>query len=474
MEYLICLFLGVFGFSYLIFFRYFRVRNRPPLPPGSMGWPLVGETLELQRLNRSGKPDEFLNRRVRKHNKDIFKTSILGEKTVLICGAAGNKFVFTSEKSLVLTWWPDSLKKLFGTSFFTAPYDEAVRTRKLVTAFLQQEVMHQLVERFDMTCKKCIQRDWIGKSKVMAFSLIKDYAFSLACEMFTSMDDSKWETKMLEEFNILLKGVFQLPIYFPGTRHYKAVNSAKVIQYELIKVIEKKRTMRHSEGRTEKDLISYLIDAQDENGKPLSDIEIADNVILLMDSGHDTSSSVMMMLMKYLAESPECYHKVVQEQREIAMQKKPGELLNKEDIQKMKYSWNVIREVLRLSPPIQGTFRKAKVDFTYAGYFIPKGWMVGWVTTSAHKVADYFSDPENFDPMRFDRDLLVPHTFVPFGGGPRMCPGKEFARVEILVFLHNLVREFRWELEFPDEMISVDPMPTSSKGLPVYLYPLNN
>ncbi|KAL5702267.1 beta-amyrin 28-monooxygenase [Ranunculus cassubicifolius] len=438
MEYLLYFILGISGFTYLVFLRFFKPQNRPPLPPGSMGWPLIGETLDLLRGNRAGKPDEFFNTRRRKYNNNIFKTSVIGEKTIILFGAAGNKFLFTSEKTLVLTWWPDSLKKLFGTSFFTAPYDEAIQTRKMVMTFLQTEVMHQMVKRFDRTCKKCLQRDWTGKSKVMAFSLIKNYAFSLACDMFTSVNNFEWETMMLKEFNILLKGVYEFPVYFPGTRHYNAVNSANFIRRELIKVIEGKRSVRDSEGSVEKDLVSYLIDARDEKGNLLSDVEIADNVILLMDSGHDTSSAAMMMLMKYLAESPHCYQQVLKEQKEIAMQKEPGELLNKDDIQKMKYSWNL--------------------------------W---WNAANTHRSADYFPNPDKFDPMRFDRDTLTPYAYVPFGGGPRMCPGQEFAKVELLVFLHNIVCNFKWELEFPDELIFVDPMPTPSKGLPVYLYPLS-
>ncbi|GMQ03091.1 hypothetical protein CsSME_00049034 [Camellia sinensis var. sinensis] len=151
-------------------------------------------------------------------------------------------------------------------------------------------------------------------------------------------------------------------------------------------------------------------------------------------------------------------------------------------------------EVLRLAPPVQGAFRDVLTDFIYEGFYIPKGWKVHyllhkliitsstfnyshflfviyWSTHSTHKNSEYFLEPYKFDPSRFDGRGPVPYTFVPFEGGPKMCPGKEYARLEILVFMHNLVKRFKWGKLIPDEKIVVNPMPVSKKSLPIQLFP---
>ncbi|RWR85114.1 dammarenediol 12-hydroxylase-like protein [Cinnamomum micranthum f. kanehirae] len=78
------------------------------LPPGSFGWPTIGEFMDLQRTNRSGKPYEFTTERMERYNKHIFKTSLFGEKIAVLCGPAANKLLFTSETKLVQTFWPPS------------------------------------------------------------------------------------------------------------------------------------------------------------------------------------------------------------------------------------------------------------------------------------------------------------------------------------------------------------------------------
>ncbi|XP_047333617.1 beta-amyrin 16-beta-monooxygenase [Impatiens glandulifera] len=137
----------------------------------------------------------------------------------------------------------------------------------------------------------------------------------------------------------------------------------------------------------------------------------------------------------------------------------------------MKYSWSFVCEVLRLMPPSLGAFREAITDFNYGGYFIPKGWKLHWMAHITHKNPDHFPDPEKFDPSRFEGDGPAPYTYVPFGAGPRMCPGNEYARLVLLVFIHRMVINFSWEKLISNEKIVSDPVPRFTKGFPIRLHP---
>ncbi|CAL5411321.1 unnamed protein product [Camellia sinensis] len=187
--------------------------------------------------------------------------------------------------------------------------------------------------------------------------------------------------------------------------------------------------------------------------------DIADKILGLLIAGHGTASSTCASIVMFLAELPHVYQRVYEEQMEIAKSKAPGELLNWDDIKKMKYSWNVACEVMRLAPPLQGAFREAVTDFMYNDFSIPKG------------CKKFFFEPHKFDPSRFEGSEPVPCTYVPFGRGPRMCPGKEYARLKILVFMYNLVKRFKWEKVIPNEKIVFDPMPNPEKGLLIRLFP---
>uniref|UniRef100_A0A1W7HBT7 Cytochrome P450 n=1 Tax=Scoparia dulcis TaxID=107240 RepID=A0A1W7HBT7_SCODU len=450
-----------------------QTKTKINLPRGRTGWPVLGETLEFLSMGRNGTPEKFFKDRMTKYSPHIFRTSLLGEKTAVLCGPAGNKFLFSNENKLVTSWWPRNVEKIFPTSLQTSTKEESIKMRKLLPGFLKPDSLQKYVPIMDSIARKHLNSSkWDpNNGEITVLPLAKQYTFAVACKLFLSIDDPKHIAKFEKPFHVLVAGVLSIPINFPGTSFNRAIKAANLIRKELLEIIRKRKVLlMERRSMPDQDILAHMLTTTDENGQFMTELDIADKIIGLLIGGHDTASAAITFIMKYLAELPEVYHKVLEEQRGVADGKPEDEMLNWDDLQKMRYSWNVASEVMRLAPPLQGNFREAITDFTYAGFSVPKGWKLYWTANSTHKNPEYFPEPEKFDPTRFDENGPIPYTYVPFGGGPRMCPGKEYARLEILAFMYNVVRKFKWEKVIPDEKIVVDPMPMPANGLPIRLH----
>ncbi|XVE80740.1 hypothetical protein DITRI_Ditri15bG0004600 [Diplodiscus trichospermus] len=440
------------------------------LPPGKTGLPFIGESLEFLTTGRKGHPEKFIYDRMAKYSSQVFRTSILGEPaTAVFCGAAGNKFLFSNENKLVTTWYPNYVKKIFPSSMQFI--DGSNKMRKMLPNFLKAEALQRYVGMMDTIAQKHFETGWEGRQEVTVFPLAKDYTLWVGCKVFLSIEDPKHVALFTDPFNLLSSGITSSPIDLPGTPFNRAIKASNLIKKELIAIVKQRKIdLAEKKASPTSDLLSHMLLTTNENGQFRNELDIADTILGLLFGGR-SASAVITFIVKYLAELPEIYHKVLTEQIEIAKLKAPGELLNWKDIQNMRYSWNVACEVMRLAPPGQGAFREALKEFNYAGFTIPKGWKLYWNVNSTHRIAEYFPEPEKFDPSRFEGKGPPPYTFVPFGGGPRMCPGKGFARLEILVFMHNIVKRYKWEKLLPDEKIIVELMSMPAKGLPVRLLP---
>ncbi|KAH7849773.1 hypothetical protein Vadar_022766 [Vaccinium darrowii] len=472
---LLCLFLLLVFLSFHFLISSSTPKKLKNLPPGQTGLPIIGETIQYLADGWKGHPEKFIFDRISKYSSYIYKTNLMREPTVVFCGATAHKFLFSNENKLVQSWWPSSVDKIFPSSNQTSSKEEAIKMRKMLPNFFKPEALQRYIGIMDTIAQRHFAAEWENKDQVVVFPLSKRFTFWLACRIFLSMDDTKDVDKFLERFNLLAEGLLSLPVDLPGTPFNRAIKASNYIRKDLAGVIKRRKVdLAEKKATPTQDILSHMLLTADEDGKYMKESDIADKILGLLVGGHDTASSACAFIVKYLAELPEIYHGVYQEQMEISKSKAPGEFLNWDDIQKMKYSWNVACEVLRLAPPLQGAFRDVLKDFMYEGFSIPKGWKIYWSAHSTHKNAAYFPEPYKFKPSRFEGTGPAPYTFVPFGGGPRMCPGKEYARLEILVFMHHLVKRFRWEKLIPDEKIVVNPMPVPEKGLPIRLFPYNN
>ncbi|KAL6192266.1 hypothetical protein ACLB2K_038651 [Fragaria x ananassa] len=478
LNFYLTLLLGFVSFiTFSLFFLFYRHRSQftgNNLPPGKVGYPVIGESYEFLSTGWKGHPEKFIFDRMNKFSSEVFKTSLFGEKACIFAGAACNKFLFSNENKLVTAWWPSSVNKVFPSSVEdnSSAKEEAKKMRKMLPNFMNPQALQRYIGIMDTIAQRHFALGWENKKEVVIYPLAKNYTFWLAARLFVSVEDPEDVDRLGDPFQLLASGLLSMPIDLPGTAFNKAIKASNWIRGELYKII-KQRKIDLAEGKASptQDILSHMLLLSDEEGAHMKEMDIADKILGLLIGGHDTASATCTFIVKYLGELPHIYDAVYKEQMEIADSKPPGELLNWDDLQKMKYSWNVAQEVLRVAPPLQGAFREALQDFVFNGFTIPKGWKLYWSANSTHKNAAVFPEPYKFDPTRFEGNGPAPYTFVPFGGGPRMCPGKEYARLEILVFMHNLVRRFKWEAVIPDEKVVIDPMPMPEKGLPVRLFP---
>nr|XP_043626194.1 beta-amyrin 6-beta-monooxygenase-like [Erigeron canadensis] len=456
-------------FFFLLFFLK-RTTSEANTPPGSRGWPIVGENIYLGFLG----PPKFIEKRMKRFNPDVFQTSLLGEKMAFFCGPQGNKFVFTNENKLLMSWWPKSVTKVL---LFTEVIDEnqkvvAPLLANSVHEILKPEALKKYISKMDSMARQHMKTDWAPYREVKAHPLSQKYTFALSCKLFMDEDDDAKVAKVLDNFRIVTNGMISVPIDLPGTAYNRAIKGGKVLRDGLMKIIATRRKELTENKEIERhDVLSRMLLVTNEEGRLMSEKEISNNIIGLLVASYETSSVAITFVLKHLAEHPHIYEQVYKEQMEISNSKQAGELLSWEDIEKMKYSWNVARESIRIAPPAQGAFREALTDIKYAGFTIPKGWKIFWNVNTTHNDPKYFPKPEKFEPSRFEGSGPAPYSYVPFGGGPKMCPGKEYARLEILVFMHNFVKNFKLELLIKNEKIEYLSTPVPAKGLPVRLYP---
>ncbi|KAM6551907.1 hypothetical protein CsatB_001715 [Cannabis sativa] len=454
---------------YKVIFKF----SNDDLPPGNMGWPIIGETIEFLFCT----PENFVLKRMKKYSPDIFKTNLFGEKMIVICGPKGLKFLFSNEQKYFTNFRPDSMKRMFQSHEKKLHGNKAQiqldreKEAKILRSpgFLKPEALVHYVAKMDSITQEHMKAHWEGKAQVKTYHVTKILTLTLASQIFLGIDEPERIARLLENFDKVTVGMHSMVVNFPGTRFYKATKAASILRRELNGVIQEKKEAI-SRGGPMNDVLSHMIVATDPSGKYMSEAEIADKVMGLLVAGYHTVATTMAFFIKYVAQTPHVYQKVLQVQKEIWESKKAGELLEWDDIKKMKYSWNVVYEVMRFTPPIQGGFREVLTHFTYAGFTVPKGWKLYWTVSTTSKNPQYYPEPEKFEPSRYEDASSCPaFAFVPFGGGPRMCPGKEYTRLAVLTFIHNVVKKFEWELIIPNEKIEGDMMPYPQKGLPIRL-----
>ncbi|KAL8265067.1 hypothetical protein R6Q59_023197 [Mikania micrantha] len=442
--------------------------RKPPgkfrLPPGSMGWPYIGETLKLYTEN----PNSFFSNREKRYGK-IFKTHILGCPCVMISSPKLAKRVLVTESHMFKPTYPVSKEKIIGPEavfFHQGPYHSHLK-KLIQSSFLPSTIKGLVPDIEDIVLT--LLTTWEHNNTISTLPEMKKYAFEVAMlSVFGKKLDSEIEgIKSL--YQCLEKGYNSMPLDLPATPFNKAMKARKCLHEKLRRVIEK----RKERGEFGEGLLGALM-VSNEAGKmkmKLSESQIADNIIGVIFAAHDTTATAITWLLKYLHDNPHLLHAVTREQEEIRCKRLEAKRrITWDDTRSMLLTTRVIQETLRAASILSFTYREAVEDVEMEGYLIPKGWKVLPLFRSIHYSSQFFPHPHKFDPSRF-KVAPQPNTYMPFGSGAHACPGSELAKLEMLIFVHHLTTTFRWEVT-GEEGIQYGPFPVPRDGLPIKVYPV--
>ncbi|KAK2631570.1 hypothetical protein EUGRSUZ_L02729 [Eucalyptus grandis] len=255
--------------------------------------------------------------------------------------------------------------------------------------------------------------------------------------------------KMESLFYDLAQGLISIPINFPGCTYHKALKARR----ELVKILranlDERRRVKNKKERAieEKDMLDLLMEVEDEDGEKLDEETIIDVSLMFLLAGHETSAHATMWAAIFLKEHPEILQKLKKEQEEIIRRRPPTQKgLTLKEIRQMNYLSMVVDETLRRGNLSFAVFREATADVDIDGYLVPRGWRVVVYLRAIHVDPENYSKPEEFNPSRWEQTVKAKAgTFLPFGGGSKLCPGMDLAKLEMSIFLHHFVLHYDME-----------------------------
>ncbi len=263
--------------------------------------------------------------------------------------------------------------------------------------------------------------------------------------------------RALTTVNHLLAKAFYLPwvLSLPTPQH-RRLHIARSALYMVVEEIIRERRMHHE---THCDLLEMLLVARDEEtGEGMTDQQVRDEVLTLLLAGHETTANALSWTFFLLAQHPHVEARLLKEYQQV-LNGRPAMI---EDLPQLPFTRMVVEEAMRLYPPAWGLGHRALGKDEIGGYAIPKGAYVLVFPYVTHRHPAFWERPDAFDPERFsDARSAGRHRFAyfPFGGGPRLCLGNQFALYEAQLILATILPRFQLRL-LPGAVVTPEPLVT--------------
>src|SRR5438067_13172390 len=337
-------------------------------------------------------------------------------------------------------------RHVFGEGLLTSEGDFWLRQRRLVQPAFHRariaayaETMVEYAQRVMESWRAGEERDAHQEMMRLTLEIVAKTLFD--ADVARDAQDVGKSLELLLELGANFRRTLFVPHWVPTPTNLRIKREIAFIESILYRIIAERR----ASGRDTGDLLSMLLRAQDEDGSRMTDKQLRDETITLFLAGHETTASSLSWTWWLLAQNPVGEARLHAELDQVLGGRTPS----LEDFPRLRYTANVITESMRLYPPAWGLARVAIEDHELGGYPVKKGMGVAMAQWVIHRDPRWYDAPEEFRPERWEGDFIkkIPRfAYFPFGGGPRLCIGNNFALMEATLILATVAQKYRLRL----------------------------
>ncbi len=367
--------------------------------------------------------------------------------------------VFSNKKA-----WDQIIGRIFPNGLMLRDGDDHRYHRRLMQAGFKSGAMQRYLLEMEPQVQRAVA-NWpvVPGQPLPAFPTFKKMTLDLAATIFLGMDLGDEATRLNDAFEATVAASMpKIPLAIPGTILWRGIRAREYMCRYFQAQLPAKRQAIGS------DMFSLLCNATDEDGNQYTDQEVIDHMNFLMMAAHDTTTSTLTSMTYALARYPEWQQRLFDEVQSLGV-----EHLRYEDLDRLELTEWVMKEALRMYPPLSTLPKYSTAPFEFEGVRIPADAIVITYPIHTHYMEEYWSEPLQFDPMRFSNERAEhkrdPYCWVPFSGGAHMCIGLHFATMQIKLVMFEMLRRYRWSLPEEYEMpVQQSPISKPRDDLPAY------
>lgn len=318
------------------------------------------------------------------------------------------------------------------------------RQRIIRMAEMMSEKAHEMIDEWELKADRNEPIRALDEFMKLGLAVVTQAMFSTEVnDKFRSFADSL--TYVLKGAERKVWSIFPIPMFVPTARNRAFKKALDDMNDVVFGVIHDRRAYKEAGGEPHGDLLDMLMDARDDDGNGMTDEQLGDEVRTIFIAGVETLACSMAFTLYELWRHPEAHARLREEADTVLEDRR----VTFEDLPSLPYAKMVFDEGMRLYPPVWTVSREPQQDDVLGGHKIPAGTTIQISPYIVHRDARWWEKPFDFYPEHHEPEqskARPKYAYMPFGGGPRVCLGKNFALMEAQIALASIAQRVDLEM----------------------------